>query len=214
MSGRSTCRFWREINVTERLFAAKLGIKPLFFRPPYSIDQEPDTSDEVKPLELTQAMGYITVGDKIDPSDWSMNPRFTAQQIADSVFKNLDKGNIILLHDGGGDRSQTVKALPLIIDGVRARGYEIVPVSDLLGETRAQVMPPLGSTRERWAARVDDLAFWMFSLLLIGIQDIFFLGDILMTGRLVVIGALATIDRIKGSSTQSLDPGFQSPVAV
>ena len=210
----STWRFEKEINVTERLFAAKLGIKPLFFRPPYSIDQEPDTSDEVKPLELTQAMGYITVGDKIDPSDWSLNPHYTAQEIVDRVFQNLAKGNIILLHDGGGDRSDTVKALPLIIDGVRARGYEIVPVSELIGQTRAQVMPPLGSTRERLAARVDDLAFWMFSLLLIGIQDTFFLGDILMTGRLLVIGAMATIDRIKGSSALELDMTFQPPVAV
>ena len=45
-------------------------------------------------------------------------------------------GNIILLHDGGGDRRETVRALPLIIDGLRARGYQIVPVSQLLGKSR------------------------------------------------------------------------------
>src|SRR5215472_1136784 len=210
----STWRFEKEINVTERLFGAKLGVKPLFFRPPYSIDQEPDTADEVKPLELTQDMGYITVGDKIDPSDWSMNRRYSAAEIAQNVFNNLGKGNIILLHDGGGDRSQTVKALPLIIDGIRARGYEIVPVSTLIGQTRAQVMPELSTPREVWAARVDNLAFWMFSIILIGVQMIFFLGDILMTGRLLIIGALATIDRLRGSSSQNLDPSFKPPVAV
>ena len=210
----SPWRFETEINVTERLFGAKLGVKPRFFRPPYSIDQEPDTADQVKPLELTQEMGYITVGDKIDPSDWSMSPRYSAEQIAENVFKNLDKGNIILLHDGGGDRTQTVKALPAIIDGIRARGYEIVPVSTLIDQTRAQVMPELTAPREVWAARVDNLAFWMFSIVLIGVQMIFFLGDILMTGRLLIIGALATTDRIRGSSSQNLDPKFQPPVAV
>ena len=210
----SPWRFATEINVTERMFAAKLGVKPLFFRPPYSIDQEPDTADEVKPLEMVQDLGYITVGDKIDPDDWSLTPRPTAEEIAQRVFDQLDKGNIILLHDGGGDRSHTVQALPMIIDGVRARGYQIVPVSELIGKTYAQVMPPLGSTRESWAASVDNLAFWMFSVILIGIQDVFFLGDILMTGRLVIIGALATIDRIRGSSSQNLDPNFQPPVAV
>ena len=163
----STWRFEKEINVTERLFAAKLGVKPLFFRPPYSIDQEPDTADEVKPLELTQDMGYITVGDKIDPSDWSLSPRYSAAEIAENVFRDLNKGNIILLHDGGGDRSQTVKALPPIIDGIRARGYDIVPVSTLIDQTRAQVMPALTMPRELWAARIDNLAFWMFSLVLI-----------------------------------------------
>jgi peptidoglycan-N-acetylglucosamine deacetylase len=210
----SPWRFETEINVTERLFAAKLGVKPLFFRPPYSIDQEPDTADEVKPLEAVQDMGFITVGDKIDPNDWELNPRPTAEQIAQSVFDQLGKGSIILLHDGGGDRSQTVKALPMIIDGVRARGYEVVPVSELIGQTRAQVMPPLGSARERWAARVDNLAFWMFSIILIGVQFVFFVGDILMSGRLLIIGALATIDRIRGSSSQNLDPSFQPAIAV
>ncbi len=63
-----------ELNLTERLLAAKLGIKPVLFRPPYSVDQEPDTADEVRPLELTQSMGYITVGDKIDPDDWRDDP--------------------------------------------------------------------------------------------------------------------------------------------
>jgi len=186
----------------------------LFFRPPYSIDQEPDTADEVKPLEQVQALGYITVGDKIDPNDWSLNPHYSAAQIVQAVFDQLNRGNIILLHDGGGDRSQTVKALPMIIDGIRARGYRIVPVSELIGDSYAQVMPALTSARERWAARVDNLAFWMFSLILVGIQYIFFIGDILMTGRLVIIGALACIDRLRGSSAQRLDSGFQPNVAV
>jgi cellulose synthase/poly-beta-1,6-N-acetylglucosamine synthase-like glycosyltransferase/peptidoglycan/xylan/chitin deacetylase (PgdA/CDA1 family)/spore germination protein YaaH len=217
----SPWRFETEINVTERLFGAKLGIKPLYFRPPYSIDQEPDTNDEVLPLQQVQDMGYITVGDKIDPNDWELNPRPTAQQIVDSVYFQLEHplhgmspGSIILLHDGGGDRTQTVKALPMMIDGLRARGHKIVPVAELIGKTRAEVMPPLSSPRERWAARVDNLAFWMFSILLIGIQLIFFLGDILMSGRLLIIGALATIDRIRGSSSQNLNPAFQPPVAV
>ena len=211
----SPWRFETEINVTERLFAAKLGAKPLFFRPPYSIDQEPDTAEEVRPLQQVQDMGFITVGDKIDPNDWEINPRPTAAEIAARTFEQLGKGgSIILLHDGGGDRSETVKALPMIIDGVRARGYQVVPVSELIGQTRAEVMPPLGTARELWAARVDNLAFWMFSLILIGIQIIFFLGDILMSGRLLVIGALATIDRLRGSSSRNLDPSFQPAVAV
>ena len=75
-------------------------------------------------------------------------------------------------------------------------------------------MPPLTTSRELWTARVDNLAFWMFSIVLIGVQMIFFFGDILMSGRLLIIGALATLDRIRGSSAQSLDRAFQPPVAV
>ena len=81
--------------------------------------KQPDTADQVRPLELAQDLGYITVGEKIDPNDWRDNPRRSANEIADDVLANLPPcapgnlrcGNIILLHDGGGDRSQTVKAL-------------------------------------------------------------------------------------------------------
>ena len=48
---------------------------------------------------------------------------------------NLRCGNIILLHDGGGDRSQTVEALGMILDGLKERGYQVVPVSELMGKT-------------------------------------------------------------------------------
>jgi len=194
-----------ELNMTERLFAAKLGVKPLLFRPPYSIDQEPDTSDEVRPLEIAQDMGYITVGDKIDPSDWKDNPHRTAQQITSDVMAHLPPckpadwlhcGNIILLHDGGGDRTQTVKALPMIIDGLRAKGYSIVPVSELMGKQVADVMPAI-SADERWAAHVDSFVFWLFGLVRVAIVVIFFVGDLLMTFRLLSIGALAIYDRLR-----------------
>ncbi len=119
-----------ELNLTEQLFASRLGIRTILFRPPYSIDAEPDTEDQVRPLEITQDMGYITIGDKIDPNDWRDNPRHSADQIAADVLAHLPPcaandircGNIILLHDGGGDREQTVLALPRIIEGVRAKG--------------------------------------------------------------------------------------------
>ena len=193
-----------ELNLTERFFASQLGIRTVLFRPPYSIDQEPDTEDQVRPLELTQDLGYITVGNKIDPNDWRDNPRHPAEQIAADVLAHLPPcklydqgcGNIILLHDGGGDRAETVKALPLIIEGARARGFEFVPVYQLLGRTKADVMPPVPAN-ERWAAWLNSVFFVLFPLVILGISWIFFVGDVLMTGRLVSIGALAVYDRVR-----------------
>ena len=211
-----------ELNMTERLFAAKLGVKPVLFRPPYSIDQEPDTSDEVRPLEIAQDMGYITVGDKIDPSDWKDNPHRTAQEITSDIMKHLPPcapadwlhcGNIILLHDGGGDRTQTVKALPMIIDGLRARGYSIVPVSELMGKQVADVMPPI-SADERWAARVDSFVFWLGGLVSAAIVIVFFVGDLLMTFRLLSVGALAIFDRLREGKGKEPAGDYRPPVAV
>ncbi len=75
-----------ELNLTEQLFASRLGIHTILFRPPYSIDQEPDTDDQVRPLEVVQDMGYISVGNKIDPNDWKDNPRHSAEQIATLMY--------------------------------------------------------------------------------------------------------------------------------
>src|SRR5579859_2681741 len=84
----------------------------------------------------------------------------------------------------------------MIIDGIRARGYEIAPVYELLGKTRADVMAPL-PPGERWAARLDRLGFWMFDAVIIGITWVFLLGDLLMTGRLIFIGTAAVYDRLR-----------------
>ena len=84
----------------------------------------------------------------------------------------------------------------MIIDGIRARGLEITPVYDLLGKTRADVMAPL-PTGQRWAARFDRLGFWLFDVAAMSITLIFFLGDLLMTGRLLFIGAAAVYDRLQ-----------------
>ncbi len=209
-----------ELNLTERLFESKLGVKPVLMRPPYAIDEAPDTADQVRPLELAQDLGYITVGEKIDPNDWRDSPRRSAEEIATDVLENLPPcapgnlrcGNIILLHDGGGDRSQTVEALAVILDGLHKRGYQVVPVSELMNKTRADVMPPI-TTNERWAAWIDSLNFSLFGLVQSFIIFVFFVGDVLMTGRLVLVGALAIYDRFHRRK-MVYDPSYQPAVAV
>ena len=204
VSNISPSYFRLELNLTERLFASLMGIRTTLLRPPYAIDEEPDTADQVRPLEFAQEMGYTTVGNKIDPNDWRENPRRSAEQITSYVLSHLPPcgvndlrcGNIVLLHDGGGNREETVRALPMIIDGIRARGFQIVPVYQLLGKTRADVMAPLPAG-DRWAARLDRLGFWIFDASVKTITWIFFLGDLLMTGRLLFIGAAAVYDRVR-----------------
>ena len=209
-----------EMNLPERWFSARIGVHPLYFRPPYSIDQEPDTADQVRPLEITQSLGYITVGDKIDPNDWKESPRPSAEQIVQSILVQLDEnpvthdrcdphpcGNVILLHDGGGNRSETVRAIPMIARELRARGYNLVPVSELIHKTRADVMPAIPEG-ERWSARVNLLAFWMLgSVYYWFIPWVFRLGDVLMSARLVIIGLLAVLDRLIRHHRRVVRPG-------
>ena len=208
-----------ELNLTERLFASKLGIQPLYFRPPYDIDQEPDTDDQAEPAYRIQQMGYTIIGDKIDTDDWNERPRKTPQQITDSVLNQLTimktkpqfRGSIILMHDGGGNRAPTVAALPVLIDALRANGYNIVPVSALMGKTTAEVMPKITGL-QYWRARADSVAFSILSFFGHFVVMVFFVGDVLMSARLILVGILAIIDRLRKHREPT--PGFTPPVAV
>jgi cellulose synthase/poly-beta-1,6-N-acetylglucosamine synthase-like glycosyltransferase/peptidoglycan/xylan/chitin deacetylase (PgdA/CDA1 family)/spore germination protein YaaH len=209
-----------QLNLTERLFEAELGVRPVYFRPPYSIDQEPDTNDQAEPVERIQQRGYVIVGDKLDTNDWDVHPPKSPQQIVDSIFDQMNqaqtkswmRGSIILMHDGGGDRAATVKALPELIKALRAHGYEIVPVSELVGMTRSQVMPPLNK-QQRYYAAVDSLAFFFLSFFNHLVLFVFFLGDVLMSARLIIIGLCATIDRLRKRKDFST-PDYLPQVAV
>jgi len=210
-----------ELNLTERLFGSKLGVKPLFFRPPYSIDQEPDTNDQAAPAYQIQKMGYTIIGNKIDTGDWDERQKKTPQGITEDVLEQLQtmkskpqfRGSIILLHDGGGDRSITIATLPVLIDGLRAHGYVIEQVSDLMGKTRAEVMPPLNA-KEQWQARVDSVAFFAWAFFNHFVVSLFFLGDVLMSGRLVLVGIFALVDRLRRRHVPEVAGGFLPRVAV
>jgi cellulose synthase/poly-beta-1,6-N-acetylglucosamine synthase-like glycosyltransferase/peptidoglycan/xylan/chitin deacetylase (PgdA/CDA1 family) len=220
ISGISAASVDLELNLTERLFAAELGVQPLYFRPPYSIDQEPDTNDQAAPADRIQHLGYVIVGNKIDTDDWDEHPVKSPQEIIDSVFQQMEdmktrswmRGSIILLHDGGGNRQATIDALPQLIEALRAHGYKIVPVSELMGKTRAEVMPPLNQ-HQLWEARVDAIAFWVWAFFNHFVIAVFFVGDILMSARLIIIGVFAIIDRLRKRKNFA-GPDYAPRVAV
>jgi peptidoglycan-N-acetylglucosamine deacetylase len=209
-----------EIQLTERLFASKLGVEPLYFRPPYDIDEEPETDDQAKAVVPIQNEGYIVVGSKIDTHDWDENPRKSPQEITQSVLDFLQlmktkpqfRGSIILMHDGGGNRSATVAALPVLIDTLRAHGYTFVPVSALMGKTTAEVMPPL-TFWQHLRSLPDSVAFSGVQIVGNFIVMVFFVGDILMSARLIIVGILAIIDRLRKPYHQAT-PGYNPRVAV
>jgi cellulose synthase/poly-beta-1,6-N-acetylglucosamine synthase-like glycosyltransferase/peptidoglycan/xylan/chitin deacetylase (PgdA/CDA1 family)/spore germination protein YaaH len=197
-----------ELNLTQRLIESTIGAKSILFRPPYGIDHQPEYAEEVAQLPYPQELGYIIVGQRIDPNDWRMpdeKHQIPAQEIVAGVLKQADKGNIILLHDGGGDRTQTLAALPQMIDQLREKGYEFVSVSDLIAKTRAEVMVPL-STRERLAAQADGLIFGIFQWLRFAIATVFIVGIVLVSGRALIIGILAIIEKLRPDHVSMPEP--------
>ena len=133
-----------ELNATQRLVEALTGRSMRLFRPPYLGDNEPGDPGDIISVEIAQDMGYLTVGERVDPIDWALpGPDVIVQRALAQVARTGGNGETILLHDAGGDRSQTVAALPVLIDKLRAQGFVFVPASQLAGLTPDQSMPRL-----------------------------------------------------------------------
>jgi cellulose synthase/poly-beta-1,6-N-acetylglucosamine synthase-like glycosyltransferase/peptidoglycan/xylan/chitin deacetylase (PgdA/CDA1 family)/spore germination protein YaaH len=183
-----------ELNATQRLIESEVGRSTVLFRPPYFGDAEADKPQEVEPAIVAQQLGYIMVGVRIDPDDWQL-PVTADQIVKRTIDRAMDsnpetRGEVILLHDSGGDRSATIEALPQLIHELKARGFKFVPVSDLAGLTRDQVMPVI-PPNQRVFTRADAIAFFFLSTGGWTLQWIFLIGILLGLARLVFVGSLA-----------------------
>lgn len=113
------------ITSTAAAIQSASGFRPCSFRAPYGAVGS-------SLIGLVRGLGMTTVQWDVDPQDW-MTPG--AEAIYSRIVGKARAGSIILMHDGGGSRSQTLTALPRVIDTLRARGYRFVTVSELLGNT-------------------------------------------------------------------------------
>src|SRR3990170_3546375 len=110
------------LNATQRAIPAITGRETLLFRAPYGEDLEPMTAGEMGPLTVLTEAGYIAVSADIDPRDREI-PGVEAILSSVRAAALHGGGNIIDLHDAGGDRSQTLAALPGIIEALQAEGF-------------------------------------------------------------------------------------------
>ncbi len=196
-----------ELNATQRLFQAFTGRTLKLFRAPFFGDAEPTTADEILPVWQAQNRGYVSVGLHVDSEDWQ---RPGVPAIINNVLSRVLSGsascndqsesqcsrNIVLLHDSGGDRSQTVAALPILIDTLRARGYRFVPVSELAGLSPQQAMPPL-SPSDYFAARMDLGLFESIGFAIRALGFLFAAAIVLGIGRALVLTGLALVSAWK-----------------
>lgn len=180
-----------ELDATERLLEALLDRRSAFFRAPYFGDAEPTTADELVPIEIGGDLGYLSVGLHIDSEDWQ---ELTPRTIVDTVLAQRSRGNVVLLHDGGGRRANTVAALGPLIDSLRARGDTLVLLSTLIGQPRDEVMQPLPSSSA--LARLVELGtFGLIGAVEWGGSWLFLIAIVLGLGRMILVCALAAWQR-------------------
>jgi cellulose synthase/poly-beta-1,6-N-acetylglucosamine synthase-like glycosyltransferase/spore germination protein YaaH/peptidoglycan/xylan/chitin deacetylase (PgdA/CDA1 family) len=219
-----------ELNATQRLFEVITGRSMRFFRPPYFGDAEPSTPAEVLPLLKAQALGYLTVGLRIDTDDWCPSrgpvpkdgpcsgglttPESIIQKVANRLSDTNPEtaGQVVLLHDSGGDRSMTVKALPGLIDMLRSRGYRLVTVAELAGMTPAEAMPPSG--RNPVELTLDRIGFGFVHGVELCMETLFISAIALGLARLAFLGVLALWHRFTSVPPAKLDPATGPLVSV
>ncbi|HEV8168436.1 MAG TPA: glycosyltransferase [Pyrinomonadaceae bacterium] len=199
-----------ELNATQRLIESEVGRSTVLFRPPYFGDAEADKPQEVEPAIVAQQLGYLMVGVRIDPDDWQLP--VTADQIVNRTIERATdsnpetRGEIILLHDSGGDRSATIEALPRLIHELKARGYRFVSVSDLAGLSRDQVMPVI-PPNQRVFTRADAVTFFFLSTGGWILQWIFLIGILLGLARLLFVGSLAFAQWLRSRRRERIHAG-------
>jgi peptidoglycan-N-acetylglucosamine deacetylase len=115
----------RELQGANAAIQQATGFRPCLFRPPYGVL----TPDLVQRAKLA---GMTTAKWTVDPADWT-HPGVSS--IRERVLAAAQPGSIVVLHDNIESRGQTVKALPGILEGLRARGLRVVTISELLGDS-------------------------------------------------------------------------------
>lgn len=112
-----------EIDRTAKLIYETTGVKTTYFRPPGGVLNN-GLAKYAKEQNYSVVMWSVTSADT--------DPRAQPQAFVENVLKGAKPGAIVLMHDGGGDRSRTVKALPEMIAGLKKQGYRFVTIPELL----------------------------------------------------------------------------------
>jgi cellulose synthase/poly-beta-1,6-N-acetylglucosamine synthase-like glycosyltransferase/peptidoglycan/xylan/chitin deacetylase (PgdA/CDA1 family) len=132
-----------QVSMTDAAIVGAAGVRPRFFRPPYSGGPESITRTYAADLAATVDPGHLIVLSNYDSEDWR-HPGVS--QIVRNATPPGRRGGVVLFHDGGGDRSQTVTALKRLVPRLEQRGFRFASLSELAGAPRSEVQPPASAS--------------------------------------------------------------------
>jgi cellulose synthase/poly-beta-1,6-N-acetylglucosamine synthase-like glycosyltransferase/peptidoglycan/xylan/chitin deacetylase (PgdA/CDA1 family) len=178
----SATRAGIELNLTQSALAGAAGIKTHLLRLPYSSETVDLKAPELAAARRAGRQGYLLVFATEDPEDWRQPG--PGSIVAHST-PPAGQGGIVLLHDGGGDRRQTVEAVDRLITKLQGEGYTFTTVSRLAGLPPGTAVQPVGGT-----ARLQGLAL-LVALQLAGAVTRFFSFLLIPVGVLAVLRGLA-----------------------
>ncbi|WP_370872130.1 bifunctional polysaccharide deacetylase/glycosyltransferase family 2 protein [Spirilliplanes yamanashiensis] len=214
---------WRrklEYSMTQQAIARAAGVRTALIRFPYSSRASAIDNPNWELVREAGDLGYLFVVNDTDSQDWA---RPGVEKIMANATPEGTDPAVVLMHDAGGDRSQTVQALRRFIPAMKAKGYRFVTVSEGFnlaaseaGATSAALAPnPPAPQAEQlrggallWTVRLADATIYVLAA-------IFVLVGALTIGRTVLLLALATRHaRQRRKKTWSWGPPVTDPVSV
>ncbi|MEU8508876.1 bifunctional polysaccharide deacetylase/glycosyltransferase family 2 protein [Streptomyces brevispora] len=173
LSYQSDARIDWELSQNQLVLAGAAGIRTSLFRPPYSSFADAMDNKSWPVTEYIGSRGYLTVVNNTDSEDWK---RPGVAVISKNATPKHGKGAVVLMHDSGGDRSQTVAALGHFLPKMQDKGYEFTNLTVALGGPSAHTP-------------VTGLALWKGKAFIyaVGVSD--HITDVMVVG-LAIIGVL------------------------
>lgn len=193
-----------ELRSTGYVIESTTGHATMLFRPPYNTDAEPTNPVQIRPIFTAKNEGYLTIGSSIDPQDWQEG--VSADTVVARAIKQQGLGNIILMHDAGGNRDATLAALPGIIEYYQAHGYQFVSLASLMNKKRIDIMPLANGVFNRYLESADATVFTVSYYFNRIISVIFFLAMLLSIFKILSLAILAI--RQKKISKNQLPPAI------
>ncbi|MFI5306861.1 MAG: glycosyltransferase [Polyangiales bacterium] len=199
-----------QLSATQRLIEGLTDQRTPLFRAPYTAEIDPDSPNDLAALRVALQNGYLFVGANIDPNDWRAK---TPDEIVQETLRQVatGQGRIILLHDGGGDRSRTIAAVRKLVPELRRRGYEVVSLDKLLGLKRSELSMSLPA-RDRLLSASDVFMAYARGWGWTAMAVLFFTCTVLSIVRILFLGGL-TLKNVRTKSPP-LPDGFRPLVTV
>ncbi|QUW81665.1 glycosyltransferase [Streptomyces mirabilis] len=173
LSFQSTKRIDWELSQNQLALAGAAGIRTSLFRPPYSSFADAMDNKSWPVTEYIGTRGYITVVNNTDSEDWQ---KPGVDQIIRNATPKGGKGAIVLMHDSGGDRHQTVQALDRFLPELQERGYRFQNLTEALDAPSAHT-------------RVTGLELWKGKAWVYLVRASDDVTDVLVVG-IAIIGVL------------------------
>ena len=202
LGAASATRAGIELSLTQSALAGAAGVSTHLLRLPYSSETADATSPEMAAARRAGELGYLLVFATQDPEDWRQPG--VGSIVAHST-PPVGQGGLVLLHDAGGDRRQTVAAVDQLITKLQAQGYRFTTVSQLAGLAPGAAVRPVSH-----AAHLQGLAL-LLALHLAHLVSRGFLFLILPFAVLALARNLTAVTLARHQSRRPLAPATYFP---